>query len=85
MSFGSSRKDGSFLEPDLITKVEKQIKKKESKSFKKKTKRVYKYVKRNKKKRWVIKNHSQRNPIGLVELKEIWELMIIHNGMLIFF
>ena len=33
MPFGSPRKDGSFFEPGLITKVEKQIKKRKLKGW----------------------------------------------------
>ena len=60
MPFGSLRKDGSFFEPGLITKVEKQIKKRTRRVLKKRL-NVFINILNETKKR-VIKNLPQRNP-----------------------
>nr|WFG61304.1 Ycf1 protein [Cucurbita moschata] len=85
MPFGSPRKDGSFFEPGLIKKIEKQIKKRTRRVLKKRLKVFINILNETKKR--VIKNLSQRNPIRLVELKEISELneeknLIIRNRMI---
>nr|ALO21972.1 Ycf1 [Cucurbita digitata] len=82
MPFGSPRKDGSFFEPNLITKLEKKMKKKIRRVLKKRL-NVFRNM-LNETKKQVI---SQRNSIGLVELKEMDELneeknLIIRNRMI---
>nr|YP_009752469.1 Ycf1 protein [Trichosanthes tricuspidata]QIT04865.1 Ycf1 protein [Trichosanthes tricuspidata] len=88
LPFGSPRKQLSFFEPILIKELEKKIKKWKKKGFiilrvlKERTNLFINISKETKK--WVIKNIlfikqiiqelSQRNPIRLFELKEIYEL-----------
>nr|YP_009326048.1 Ycf1 [Citrullus lanatus]YP_009348090.1 Ycf1 [Citrullus lanatus subsp. mucosospermus]APD52540.1 Ycf1 [Citrullus lanatus]APW82776.1 Ycf1 [Citrullus lanatus subsp. mucosospermus]APW82861.1 Ycf1 [Citrullus lanatus subsp. mucosospermus]APW82946.1 Ycf1 [Citrullus lanatus]APW83031.1 Ycf1 [Citrullus lanatus] len=88
LPFGSPRKQLSFFEPMLIKELEKKIKKWKKKRFpilrllKERTNLFINISKETK--NWVIKNIffikqiitelSQRNPIRLFELKEIYEL-----------
>nr|YP_010203883.1 photosystem I assembly protein Ycf1 [Gynostemma microspermum]UAM95898.1 photosystem I assembly protein Ycf1 [Gynostemma microspermum] len=88
LPFGSPRKQLSFFEPILIKELEKKMKKWKKKRFqilrvlKERTNLFLNISKETKK--WVIKNIlfikeiikelSQRNPILLFELKEIYEL-----------
>nr|YP_010395987.1 photosystem I assembly protein Ycf1 [Thladiantha nudiflora]UQJ74064.1 photosystem I assembly protein Ycf1 [Thladiantha nudiflora] len=88
LPFGSPRKQLSFFEPILIKELEKKMKKWKKERFlilrvlKEKTNLFLNISKETKK--WVIKNIlfikqiikelSQRNPIRLFELKEIYEL-----------
>nr|QIT05795.1 Ycf1 protein [Gynostemma burmanicum (nom. inval.)] len=88
LPFGSPRKQLSFFEPIFIKELEKKMKKWKKKRFqilrvlKERTNLFLNISKETKK--WVIKNIlflkeiikelSQRNPIRLLELKEIYEL-----------
>nr|YP_010888133.1 hypothetical chloroplast RF19 [Trichosanthes rosthornii]WJJ67897.1 hypothetical chloroplast RF19 [Trichosanthes rosthornii] len=94
LPFGSPRKQLSFFEPILIKELEKKIKKWKKKRFlilrvlKERTNLFINISKETKK--WVIKNIlflkqiikelSQRNPIRLFELKEIYELNEAKNA-----
>nr|QJS52310.1 hypothetical protein RF1 [Indofevillea khasiana] len=104
LPFGSPRKQVSFFEPILIKELEKKMKKWKKKRFqilrvlKERTNLFLNISKETKK--WVIKNIffikqiikelSQRNPIRLFDLKEIYELneakkeknLIISNPMI---
>nr|YP_009751699.1 Ycf1 protein [Hodgsonia heteroclita]QIT04432.1 Ycf1 protein [Hodgsonia heteroclita] len=94
LPFGSPRKQLSFFEPILIKELEKKIKKWKKKSFRiirGLNERPNLFLNSSKEtKKWVIKNIffikqiikelSQRNPIGVFELKEIYELNEAKNA-----